>query len=383
MPLRTFFTAGFRPFFVAAAVWAALSMALWVATWAGLWPGFATKSPLDQHVHALIFGYGSAVLAGFLLTAIPNWTGRAPIAGWPLVGLFAVWSAARFADLGALPKVETAALNIGFLLLLGAIALRELLAAGNKRNLPIAGAIAILAAAAFLFHQDMAQGNSAAHGVGARLGLSVLIAMICLVGGRIIPAFTANWLKARGRTRLPIPFNRCDAVVLAVTVAALVGWSVAPFSPYVAAALLALALAHLWRLFRWAGMATFPEPLLLALHVGYGFVPIGFFLTGASVIWPLIPPAAGLHALGAGAIGTMTLTVMIRASLGHSGLKPIAGKVETAMVACVILAAVLRIIAALAGGGIGLMTLSATLWIAGFVLFVIRFGPLVFRQRQN
>lgn len=358
-------------------------MVLWIATWVGIWPGFATKSPLDQHVHALIFGYGSAVLAGFLLTAIPNWTGRAPIAGWPLAGLFAVWIAARIADLGALPKVETAALNVGFLLLLCAIALRELLAAGNKRNLPIAGAIAILAAAAFLFHQDMARGHSATHGMGARLGLSVLIVMICLVGGRIIPAFSGNWLKARGATRLPVAFNTGDAVVLAGTVAGLVAWCLAPASPMSAATLLALSFAHLWRLFRWAGLATLPEPLLIALHIAYGFVPIGFFLTGASVIWPLISPAAGLHALGAGAIGTMTLTVMIRASLGHSGQKPLAGKLETAMVACVILAAVLRIIAALTFGGIGLMNLSAGLWIAAFALFIARFGPLAFQQRQN
>ena len=377
-----FLSQGFRPFFLIAAIWAAVSMTLWITYWAG---GIALPGPLlpvDWHSHELIFGYGGAVLCGFLLTAIPNWTKRPPLSGAPLAGLAALWLAARIGFLfdTGLPFGALVALDLSFPVLFSAFAGREIIAGGNRRNLPVFGIVVLFLLANILFYWEVSTGAAL---YGPRLGIAVLIGLICLIGGRIIPAFTRNWLKSRGATDLPAEFGALDKAVLAGTIAGLALWVVLPQQWVTGLAGLTLGAAHLARMARWRGMATRREPLLFALHLGYGFVALGFVLAGLAAILPSVPPMAAIHGWTVGAIGTMTLTVMTRATLGHSGRALAAGWVETVFLAALPLAALARIASTFPASPVWMLHLSANLWILGFGLFALRFAPVMFRPKPG
>ena len=238
--------------------------------------------------------------------------------------------------------------------------------------------VATLLLANALIHLD-ASGLAATGPAGIRLATVVPIALITLVGGRIVPSFTSNWLKKRGETRLPAPFGRFDQVTLLLTLAALLAWTIAPAGRVTAVAALAAGLANALRLARWRGQRTFAEPLVAVLHLGYAWIAVGLLLTGIGAWAPdLVPPAAGLHALTAGAIGTMTLAVMTRATLGHTGRPLTADRGTLAIYACVSLGAVCRVIAAFAPD-LAMLSLSALLWAAAFLLFAAVYGPLLCR----
>jgi uncharacterized protein involved in response to NO len=204
-----------------------------------------------------------------------------------------------------------------------------------------------------------------------------------LIGGRIVPSFTRNWLAQRGGARLPVPFNRFDAVAIALGVGALLSWVVAPFSPTCAALSLLAALLHAVRLLRWQGHATWRSPLLLMLHVAYLFVPLGFLGVGASAAgWAA--PATGAHLFGIGAIAGMTTAVMMRATLGHTGRPLVSDAVLTSAFALIVLAAVAR----LAGSlpilpGTDGTSMATLLWTAAFVLLVWRIAPWLARPKQS
>ncbi|MFY0623099.1 MAG: NnrS family protein [Pelagimonas sp.] len=380
--LAAFFSSGFRPMFLSAALWAALSMSLWILYWTGSTNWEPSWPALDWHVHGLLFGYGSAVLCGFLFTAIPNWTNRPPVAGPPLAALWLLWVTGRVATASALPWALTLGLDVGFLLLVCLLAARDILAAGNRRNLPVIAMVALFAVANTLFHLDIFTESPASSGNGTRMGIALLIILISLIGGRIIPIFTTNWLKQRNATKLPVQFNRNDGAVLAASALTLILWTLTPNSQTTGSALGIVGLAHLWRLCRWQGHRTGSEPLILALHVAYLFVPLGFLLT-ALAAFDLMTPMAGQHAWTAGALGGMTLIVMTRASLGHSGRPLKASHLDTTFLSLIGLAAGTRILSALDVWSEPLLHLSATLWIVGFTLFVLRFGKGMFQPRPT
>ncbi len=377
-----FFRLGYRPFFLMAAIWAVVSMTLWILYWGG---GGMLTGPLlavEWHSHELIFGYGGAVLSGFLLTAIPNWTKRKPLSGAPLAGLAALWLAARVGFLfdTGLPFGALVALELAFPALFSAYAGREIIAGRNKRNLPVFGIalLFLIADAAFLW-EVWAEATL----YGPRIGIAVLIGFICLIGGRITPAFTRNWLKARGAADLPAEFGLLDKVTLAGTAAGLALWIALPQHWLSGLAGLTLGAAHIARMARWRGLAVRGEPLLFALHAGYAFVALGFLLAGLAALLPAIAPIAAIHAWTVGAIGTMTLTVMTRATLGHSGRALVAGWVETIYLAALPLAALARIASAFTGSPLWLVQLSASLWILAFGLFALRYGPVMFMRRPK
>jgi uncharacterized protein involved in response to NO len=377
-----FLSQGFRPFFLMAAVWAAVSMTLWIIYWAG---GIALPGalpPTDWHSHELIFGYGGAVLCGFLLTAIPNWTKRPPLSGAPLAGLAALWLAARIGFLfdTGLPFGALVALDLSFPVLFSAFAGREIIAGGNKRNLPVLGIVVLFLIANVLFYWEVWTGTAL---YGPRLGIAVLIGLICLIGGRIIPAFTRNWLKSKGAADLPAEFGPLDKAVLAGTLAGLALWVALPQNSVTGLAGLMLGAAHIARMARWRGLATRKEPLLFALHVGYAFIALGFALAGLATFLPSVPPMAAIHGWTVGAIGTMTLTVMTRATLGHSGRALAAGWVETVFLAALPLAALARIASTFPAAPIWTLHLSATLWILAFALFALRYAPVMFAPKPT
>lgn len=370
--------AGFRPFFLCAGLWAALAMLLWLPMITGRLDLPSRMAPVDWHVHALLYGYVPGVLGGFLLTAIPNWTGRPPVVGWPLAGLVLVWAAGRLAVTGSalLPAAVAAAIDLAFLPLLAAVGLREILAGRNWRNLPVLGGLLMLAAGNLVFHLDAGSGT-AAQGPGARIGLAVTVFLVLLIGGRIVPGFTRSWLAQRGPGRLPPALGRFDALALGAGGAALAAWIAAPDHPLARGLCLAAGLLHLARLARWCGWRTVREPLVAILHVGYLFAPLGFLLAGA----PAIPLSAAVHAWTVGLIGTMTLAVMTRASLGHTGRPLKAGAAVVAIYAAVLAAALLRIHAAVAPQET-LLAASGLLWLAGFAGFASVFFPVLTSPRR-
>ncbi len=379
------FEGGFRPFFLAAGIWAVAALGLWLGALAGGPMPPSLFDPLAWHAHEMIFGYAMAVIAGFLLTAIPNWTGRLPIRGRPLAALAGLWLAGRLACLGsaALGTWPAAALDLAFPALLLAAAAREIVAGRNRRNLVMVAMLAVLLAANLLVHLHYAMGWDLA-AYGWRLGLAAVLFLIALVGGRIVPSFTRNWLVKRQSPALPAAFGRFDQAALLATAAALIAWTVRPESA--AAGWLALAAAALngLRLGRWRGWRTLAEPLLTILHLGYGWLVLGLGLLGLSLLTPWVPAAAALHALAAGAVATMTVAVMTRATLGHSGRALTAGAGTVTLYALVMAAAALRVAAPFFDDAAAAMTLAAgLLWIAGFGLFVLLYGPLLVAPRQS
>jgi len=375
------FSYGFRPFFLGGAAWSALCILLWVPQFMGHLVLHMAYGPLDWHIHEMLYGYVAAVIAGFLLTAIPNWTGRLPVCGPPLMGLAALWLAGRLAiAFSAQLGVPLAALiDLAFLVTLAIVAAREVVAGGNWRNLRILVLLGILIAGNAVFHLEVFQSGHAEYGV--RIGIAGVVLLISLIGGRIVPSFTHNWLARRGDGRLPVSFSRYDGATIVVSFFGLILWIAAPDGRATGIGLLVTAAMQALRFVRWAGDRTASDPLVLVLHVGYAFVPLGFALLGAAIFYPAVMPVSiGIHAWTAGAFGTMTLAVMTRASLGHTGNPLMAGWGTQAIYLFVLGAALLRMLASFEGSML-LMEAAAVAWTAAFGGFVVLYGPLLVRQR--
>ncbi|WP_028030738.1 NnrS family protein [Gemmobacter nectariphilus] len=379
------FSFGFRPFFLMAGIWAAAAMVLWIAMLSG-WDGPPTAfDPIAWHAHEFLFGFLSAVMAGFLLTAVPNWTGRLPITGWPLVGLALLWLAGRAAVAVSahLPALVVAAVDLGFLVVLAGVLAREIVAGRNWRNLPVLGLLGVFTLGNALFHWEAAQGGAAAQGLGLRLALGAAVMLIGLIGGRIVPSFTRNWLVQRGETRLPAPpMQRLDKAALLVLGAALLLWVAAPDHALTGAALLIAGALHLARLARWRGALTLAEPLVTVLHAGYLFVPLGALGLGAEILSPgTFGMAAAQHLWMAGAIGLMTLAVMTRAALGHGGRPLHATAPIAALYVLLVVSVIARLLAGALPGEDWPLHLSATAWIAAWGGFAVIYWPILTRPK--
>lgn len=377
-------TYGFRPFFFGAAAWAALAMALWVPMLSGHVSLPTAFDPVSWHAHAFLYGYLGAVIAGFLLTAVPNWTGRLPIVGWPLGALSALWLAGRVVVVvsAGLPPLLVAAVDLAFPVVLAAVIAREIVAGKNWRNLMVLGMLAVFALGNGLFHWEAARGDHAAQGYGLRLGLGAALMLIAVIGGRIVPSFTRNWLVKRAPGRLPVaPMQRFDKLSLLALLVALLLWVTLPLHAATGVALIVAGLFHLLRLARWAGARTLAEPLVTVLHAGYAFLPLGALALGAEI---LVPGALGIagaqHLWMGGAIGLMTLAVMTRATLGHTGQDLSAGAGTVAIYLALILAVLARV-----AGGLWPMQapflhgLSGLCWIAAFGGYAVIYGRLLLR----
>jgi uncharacterized protein involved in response to NO len=373
---------GFRPFFFFGALYAGIAILAWLPMFYGELTLSSAFAPRDWHIHEMLYGYLPAVMTGFLLTAIPNWTGRLPLQGALLLVLVATWAAGRLAVAvsGSIGWLPAAAIDAAFLVLVAAAAAREIIAGRNWRNLRIVLVVAVLAAGNIAFHLEAHLAGAADYSV--RLGIAAVVTLLMLVGGRIIPSFTSNWLARQTAGRLPTPFDRLDAIAIAAGVLALLLWVVLPEGPLAAAALFLAAAAHAIRLSRWAGERTWRERLLLVLHVGYAFVPLGFALIGLAALH-LAPASAGMHALMVGAAGTMTLAVMSRASLGHTGRALTAALPTQFIYAAVLTAALARICAALEpSASEPLLHVAAAAWAAAFFGFAVAYAPALWLPKR-
>lgn len=377
------FSYGFRPFFLAAGLWAIAAMALWIGALVSGWEVGGSYGGPYWHAHEMLFGYSSAALAGFLLTAVPNWTGRLPVSGTPLMVLFALWCAGRLVLLApdTLGLPVSIAIDAAFLPLLLAICTREIVAGRKWKDLKILAGLLALSLANIGFHALVGWGGDA--GLANRLAVGAYVMLVCIMGGRVVPSFTRNWLAKRHSIDLPRPYDRFDTVALLVGLGALVTWVALPDTGWTAAACLVAGCLHVLRLCRWRGWQSWDEKLVLVLHLGYAFVPLGFLAVAAAQLgW--IEPVAALHVFTVGAIGVMTLAIMSRATRGHTGLPLEASRLTALSYLALITAALLRPLASVCPE-LATELLSATgfCWIVAFALYAAEYGPVLVRRRRD
>ena len=384
-PLRALFSYGFRPFFLGGVVTAALATP--IAAYASVY-GFSMVDHIGVfawHAHELIFGYVAAVVAGFILTAVPNWTRRLPISGRPLALLFLTWMLGRCVMLvsSALPVLLVAGVDCLFLLVLNGVIWREVLTGKNWRNLSVCTLLLLFGASHVFWYISV--GDPEQMQMAVRFALGTIVVLLTLIGGRITPSFTRNWLVRSGFKGRPAPASRYDLICLWGGAAVLLYWAIKPEGGEVSAVLIMTAIVHGIRLMRWFDPAIFREPMVLILHVGYGWLVLALFLLGLAAAGPMLFVSKdALHGLTAGAIGVMTLAVMTRASLGHTGHEIKADGWTQAIFLCVNLGAALRV-AAFNSPGLtdGLVVLSSLLWSGGFALFLVSYGPKLLEPRRQ
>ncbi|WP_313526110.1 NnrS family protein [Shinella sp.] len=376
------FSYGFRPFFLGGALWAIAAMGLWIAAITGHITIAETYGAPNWHAHEMLFGFASAVLAGFLLTAVPNWTGRLPVSGWPLAGLFALWCAGRIALFcsDTIGVAVAATIDALFLPVLLAICTREVVAGRKWKDLKVLAGLLALSLANALYHVAAIHGGH--DPMAIRLAVAAYVVLVMIVGGRIIPSFTRNWLNKFGRTDFPVPYNSYDMIAILAGTGALGLWAVLPAHPATAAAGMTAAALHCIRLHRWRGWTVARDRILVILHIAYIFIPLGLLAISLSASGYLEERSV-LHLLSVGAIACMMLAVMTRASLGHTGRALVASKITVSSYAALILCALVRPLAEILPDlSRAVYATSGLLWIAAFGLYCLEYAPILARKRR-
>ena len=375
-----FFSYGFRPFFLGAALFAAVAVPAWIIMLlTGVGDSEFFSAARTWHVHEMVFGFLPAVITGFLLTAIPNWTDRPPIRGRELMLLSSVWLAGRLVmAIPLLTPLLSATIEGAFLALMAGLVWREIAAGGSWSHAPIGVLISLYAGADIVFHVLALSG--AATDLPERMALALVMVLLALIGGRVTPNFTRDFLAEQGMTELPAPFSRFDGLSVVLVGIAAVSWSVQPQVMATGWLLLGAGLVNLGRLSRWYGWLTWHEPLVLTLHLGYGWLAISLLVLGGAILDLGLPTTDAMHALTTGAVGVMTLAVMTRASLGHTGRLKHAGPLTVCIYILVNLGALLRVF----GPSIDFSTnlalgLAAMSWSGAYLLFALVYGPFLLR----
>jgi len=377
--LRLVFSEGFRVFFLAAGIFAVAAMSFWLVWLGAQAAGGAAPAPFAPapplwHAHEMIWGYAGAVLGGFFLTAAPNWTGARPSALPFLALVSGLWLAGRLAVAasGWLPPGLVAVVDLAYLPVLASKLAAMLIRRPKPQNVMFLGMIALLWAGNLAVHLAWTGLVPGAEIAGIHAGLLTLAALIAIIGGRITPAFTRNALRRAGvGTALPRETGRRDALGIAAAILlAVLALAGAP-EPWLAGTALAAGALQGLRLAGWRAMATLDQPILWSMHLAYGVLVLGYLALGAAFALGT-GVTAGLHVLGIGAIGAMTLTVMSRASLGHTGRALALPRPVVAGVAALVAATLLRAAGSWAGAGWywTAMLGAAALWVAAFGLWL-------------
>jgi len=377
-----FLSYGFRPFFLGAALFAGLAVVAWVVLFAGQAQSGFLYPPREWHVHEMLFGYLPALIAGFLLTAMPNWTDRMPLRGVPLLLLFLLWLGGRLLMAFPWAGATTAAVVDGaFLVILATYVWREIRAAGSWDRAPIGILVSLYACANMLFHEAALRG--APTDFPERFALSVMTLMLTIIGGRLTPTFTREFLEDKNIAKLPEVFSLVDGVAIVSVLVGVITWVLQPESVWAGVMLLVAGVASVVRLLRWGGWRTWRDPLVLILHVGYLWVGLYLLALGASILGIGFSTANAVHVLTTGAMGTMTLAVMTRASLGHTGRPRHADRLTVTIYLLVNIGALLRIFSpnpatptALTHAMLGLSALG---WSGAYLLFALYYGRYLVR----
>jgi uncharacterized protein involved in response to NO len=377
----------FRPFFLLNGVFAIAAMVVWVSVLHGF--NLVGGLPSDivlWHGHEMIVGFAGAAIAGFMLTAVATWTGRPPIQGSLLGWLVFTWLIGRLAMAlsGGLSPMLVAVIDMSFPLFLCAIASREVVGAKNRRNIPLAVITGLFALLNLFYHLGVGQVLVGADRVALYLLIHLVLLLITIIGGRIIPNFTASWLKARAHAQLPIMGGPIDPVVILLTIAVGISASVSVTGVVTGTLAFAAALAHAIRLGRWRGLATTAEPLLFILHVAYLWLPVGYALMGLAAFEIFFTPTAALHALTMGGVAGMVLAVTTRVALAHTGRALHAARLTAVAYAIFMVAVVIRTLSPMSGAGyMGMIDLAATGWIVAFALFSWVYWPVLTSPRVD
>mgnify|MGYP001262096591 FL=1 len=374
-----FFSYGFRPFFLGAALFAGVAIPIWILVLAEVGRLNVLYPARDWHVHEMVFGFLPAVITGFMLTAIPNWTDRPPIRGYELMLLFILWLAGRV--LIAIPwftPLVSAIVDGGFLVAVAGLVWREIIASKSWDRAPMGVLVSLLAGANILFHVLSLSGAETDR--PERMALAMVMMLLALIGGRLIPNFTSELLANSGKVERPASFSRYDGLSIALVGFAVLSWIVQP-SSMVTGWLFALAgLANLGRLVRWYGWATWREPLVLILHFGYGWFALSLLILGGSILGIGLPKEDAMHAFTSGAVGIMTLAVMTRASLGHTGRPRHAGPLTVLSYMLVNLGALLRVFGPMTDLPANfVLAVAAGSWSGAYLLFALVYGPFILR----
>ena len=380
------FAYGFRPFFLLAAAYGVFSPTAW--TIAYLWglPFPGAEAPTLWHAHEMLFGFAAAAVAGFLLTAVPAWTGTPAPAGTPLVLLSLLWLGGRTVlwTVDLLPAALVAAVDLAMIPVLLTLVSRPVVAAGKVRNIPVLLLVGLLVAGNGLYHAESLGWTADTARPGVLLATYALVLLVVMISGRIIPAFTGNALRAAGsdievRTA---PLAQKGAILF--TLLALVGNLTGLPDVVTGPAALAAAAALVWRMRFWHTAKTLGTPILWVLHLAHVWLPIAFLLLGGARLWAWPTEDAALHAFTAGVLGTAIIAVMSRAGLGHTGRPLKAPPAIVASYLCVTGAATLRVAGAIASEFmIPAFVGAGVLWSAAFTLFVLVFTPILIRPRPD
>jgi uncharacterized protein involved in response to NO len=359
----------------------------WTAIWRGALPAPPWLTPPWWHGHEMLFGVVAAAIAGFLLTAVPVWTGRPALAGLPLMALAALWAAGRLAMLavGLLPAGLVAAVDVAFLPSLALVLARSVWRTGQHRNAGIVAVVGLLALANVAVHAQALGWAASSAPRALRLAIDAVVILIVVIGGRITPVFTANALRRRGDDAVVASRPWLDLLAAAsVAILALVELS-APRSIASGALACAAGMLVAARMVGWQTLRAWSDPLVASLHAGMAWVALGLLLVGAGDLARTLPATAGLHALTAGAMGSMILAVMTRVGVGHTG-RPLV--LPSGAAGCYLLVhagAAARVGSALAPGAqqAPLLIASGLLWAAAFWLFSIVYWPILTRPRVD
>jgi uncharacterized protein involved in response to NO len=380
------FARGFRPFFLLAALWAAVSIPLWLAVLHGGLPAPGWNAPILWHAHEMLFGFGSAAIAGFLLTSVPVWTATPAVAGPRLAALAGLWLVGRIAMLAAGRAPLFASItDVAFLLALVAAIAPAIYRSGARRNFGFPLVLLALAAANVAVHASALGLSPAAAATGLRAGVDGIALLIVVIGGRIVPVFTTNALRRAGdprEARAPVWVERASVPAFLLFAIADV---LDPGSRASGAAAAVAAIVLAVRMSGWHSGRVLGDPLLGSLHLGHLWVAVGLASFAVSDLAGAWPRSIAVHALTAGAFGTMILAVMTRVSLGHTGRALVAPRSAIVAYALVTLGALLRTVAVAAwpGASLWLLTLAGVLWSAAFVAFLLGFARTLCMPRLD
>jgi uncharacterized protein involved in response to NO len=340
------------------------------------------------HGHEMIFGVVAAAIAGFLLTAVPVWTGRPALAGGPLAALFGLWAAGRVAFLaaGALPVWLVGTIDAVFLPALAMVLARTLRGTGQCRNYGIVAMVGVLALTNIAGHAEaVGLASPGTAGRALRLGVDGVVLLIIVVGGRIAPAFTTNALRRLGSALSAPSHPWLERVVVGAVVLFAFADLILPRSAWSGVLAVTAGVAAGIRLLRWRGWAVRRDPLLWSLHAGMAWVAAGLLLVGVGDLGAPVPPTAGLHALTAGAMGAMILAVVTRVGLGHTGRPLILPRGAVWCYVLVHAGALARVLAPMGPANLltGLLMIGGALWAAAFALYAVLYWPILTRPRVD
>lgn len=379
---RTLLAIGFRPFYLLASVFAVAAILFWLAGFNGRLPVGAYLQGVFWHSHEMLFGYIVAVMAGFLFTAVRNWTGLPTPSGVTLGGIVLLWILARVLLVSG-PSALAVILDVAFLPMIAIAVAIPILRSRNKRNYKIIGVLVAVSLLHFVFHMALGgQLPSWLSRASLFASIDLVVILFALVGGRVIPAFTRNAVAGSD----PRHENWLEVIafgsLLVIVLVTLLGGAFT-FAAWVPTSLfIVAAVAHLLRLALWQPQVTLGNPLLWMMPVAYSWLPAALLLRALSTV-AVIVPGAWIHALTMGALSSLMMAMMMRSTLGHTGRKLVASQMDILAFLLLQLAALLRVVAGGTGDYQAVVVLSGVVWVLAFAVFIVRYLPMLVHSRVD